>query len=87
MGPAIAFEVENFETAVAELKAAGVPFAMEPLETPVCVKGRAGEVSNAPAFRSVGIGDDGHGVFRRHTVPIISLWSRLELPFHITFVI
>ena len=36
MGPAIAFEVENFETAVAELKAAGVPFDMEPLETPVC---------------------------------------------------
>jgi predicted enzyme related to lactoylglutathione lyase len=36
MGPAIAFEVENLETAVAELKAAGVPFAMEPLETPVC---------------------------------------------------
>lgn len=35
-GPAIAFEVENFETAVAELKAAGVPFAMEPLETSVC---------------------------------------------------
>jgi catechol 2,3-dioxygenase-like lactoylglutathione lyase family enzyme len=34
MGPAIAFEVENFETAVAELKAAGVPFAMEPVETP-----------------------------------------------------
>ena len=36
MGPTIAFEVENFETAVAELKAAGVPFAMEPLDTPVC---------------------------------------------------
>jgi predicted enzyme related to lactoylglutathione lyase len=36
MGPAMAFEVENFENAIAELKAAGVPFAMEPLEMPVC---------------------------------------------------
>ena len=35
-GPALAFEVENFETAIAELKAASAPFAMEPLETPVC---------------------------------------------------
>jgi catechol 2,3-dioxygenase-like lactoylglutathione lyase family enzyme len=36
MGPAMAFEVENFETAIAELKAKGVPFPMEPMETPVC---------------------------------------------------
>jgi catechol 2,3-dioxygenase-like lactoylglutathione lyase family enzyme len=36
MGPSIAFEVENFDTAIAELKAKGVPFAMEPLDTPVC---------------------------------------------------
>jgi len=35
-GPAAAFELENFETAVTALKAAGVPFAMESLETPVC---------------------------------------------------
>jgi hypothetical protein len=35
MGPAIAIEVENFETCGAELKAARVPFAMEPLQTPV----------------------------------------------------
>jgi predicted enzyme related to lactoylglutathione lyase len=36
MAPAIAFEVENFETAVAELKATSTPFSMEPMETPVC---------------------------------------------------
>ena len=36
MGPASALEVENFESAVAELRAAGVPFALDPLETPVC---------------------------------------------------
>ena len=35
-GPAAAFELENFPDAVTALKAAGVPFAMEPLETPVC---------------------------------------------------
>ena len=36
MAPAIAFEVENFETAVADLKAANVPFTLEPLESPGC---------------------------------------------------
>jgi catechol 2,3-dioxygenase-like lactoylglutathione lyase family enzyme len=36
MGPAVAFEVENFDATVADLKARKVPFAMEPLETPVC---------------------------------------------------
>jgi catechol 2,3-dioxygenase-like lactoylglutathione lyase family enzyme len=36
MGPAIALEVDDFETAVAELKAKAVPFPMEPMETPVC---------------------------------------------------
>jgi catechol 2,3-dioxygenase-like lactoylglutathione lyase family enzyme len=36
MGPAIAFEVEDFEAAVAELKTNAVPFPMEPMETPVC---------------------------------------------------
>ncbi len=39
MGPAMAFEVENFETAVAELKAKGIPFPMEPMETQVCFMG------------------------------------------------
>ena len=36
MGPAVAFEVENFDATVADLKARKVPFAMEPLETPIC---------------------------------------------------
>jgi predicted enzyme related to lactoylglutathione lyase len=36
MAPAIAFEVDNFDTAIAELKAKAVPFSMEPLETPIC---------------------------------------------------
>lgn len=35
-GPSVAFEVENFETSIAELKAAGVKFYKEPFETPVC---------------------------------------------------
>ena len=36
MGPSIALEVEDFESTVAELKQRQIPFAMEPLETPVC---------------------------------------------------
>ena len=36
MGPAVGLEVENFDATVADLKARKVPFAMEPLETPVC---------------------------------------------------
>jgi catechol 2,3-dioxygenase-like lactoylglutathione lyase family enzyme len=36
MGPAIAFEVDDFETAVAELKAKAVPFTLEPMESPAC---------------------------------------------------
>jgi predicted enzyme related to lactoylglutathione lyase len=36
MSPAIAFEIENFDAAVSELKAAGTQFSMEPLETPIC---------------------------------------------------
>jgi predicted enzyme related to lactoylglutathione lyase len=35
-GPAIAFEVEDFDSAVADLRAKGVEFAMEPFPTPVC---------------------------------------------------
>jgi predicted enzyme related to lactoylglutathione lyase len=35
-GANVAFEMENFEAAIAELKAAGVTFAMEPFETRVC---------------------------------------------------
>ncbi|MBV8815434.1 MAG: VOC family protein [Verrucomicrobia bacterium] len=35
-GPCVAFEMENFETAITELKAKSVPFDLEPMETPVC---------------------------------------------------
>ena len=35
-GPAIAFEVEDFDAAIADLREKGVPFAMEPFPTPVC---------------------------------------------------
>jgi len=28
--------MENFDAAILELRAAGVPFKMEPMETPVC---------------------------------------------------
>lgn len=35
-GGAVALEVENFAEAVRELKEAGVKFASEPFETPVC---------------------------------------------------
>lgn len=35
-GCTVGLEVEDFEKAVSDLKAAGVPFGMEPLETPVC---------------------------------------------------
>lgn len=35
-GPSAAFEVEDFDGSVAELRAAGVPFLMEPLDTGVC---------------------------------------------------
>jgi predicted enzyme related to lactoylglutathione lyase len=35
-GPTVAFEVEDFEKSVAELKAAGVRLKLERKETPVC---------------------------------------------------
>ena len=35
-GCTVALEVENFEEAVSDLKAANVPVRMGPLETPVC---------------------------------------------------
>jgi predicted enzyme related to lactoylglutathione lyase len=35
-GPSCGLETENFEETIAELKAAGVNFKMEPFETPVC---------------------------------------------------
>jgi len=35
-GPAIAFEVEDFDAAIAGLREKGVDFAMEPFPTPVC---------------------------------------------------
>ncbi len=35
-GPAIAFEVADFDAAIADLREKGVEFAMEPFETPVC---------------------------------------------------
>lgn len=36
MGAAAALEVEDFDVAIADLKAAGVQFIAEPFETPVC---------------------------------------------------
>ena len=35
-GASVAFEVEDFEAAIATLKEAGVTFKMEPFPTPVC---------------------------------------------------
>jgi len=35
-GPAIAFEVADFDAAIADLREKAVEFAMEPFETPVC---------------------------------------------------
>jgi predicted enzyme related to lactoylglutathione lyase len=35
-GASVAFEMEDFDKAIQELRAAGVPFKMEPMETPVC---------------------------------------------------
>ena len=35
-GPAVAFEVEDFDAAIAGLREKGVEFAMEPFPTPVC---------------------------------------------------
>jgi predicted enzyme related to lactoylglutathione lyase len=35
-GPGIAFEVADFDAAIAALRENGVTFAMEPFETPVC---------------------------------------------------
>lgn len=35
-GGGVALEVDNFDTAIAELKKAGVKFRFEPFESPVC---------------------------------------------------
>src|SRR5271156_2419796 len=35
-GATVALEVDNFEEAIAHIKAMNVPFEMGPLETPVC---------------------------------------------------
>jgi predicted enzyme related to lactoylglutathione lyase len=35
-GPAIAFEVEDFDAAIADLREKGVEFALDPFPTPVC---------------------------------------------------
>ncbi len=35
-GASIAFEVEDFDAAITKLKEHGVPFKMEPFDTPVC---------------------------------------------------
>ena len=35
-GCSVGLEVEDFDAAIAHLKAAGVPFKMEPFPTPVC---------------------------------------------------
>ena len=35
-GPNVAFEVTDFDAAIAELKAKQIPFDLEPMETPVC---------------------------------------------------
>lgn len=38
-GPSCGLECEDFDATIAELKAAGVAFVMEPFETPVCHMG------------------------------------------------
>ena len=38
-GPSCGLECENFDETIAELKAAGVAFVMDPIETPVCHMG------------------------------------------------
>lgn len=35
-GPSAALEVADFDGAIAELKAAGVKFSLDPMDTPVC---------------------------------------------------
>ena len=35
-GCSVGLEMEDFDTAIAQLKASGVPFKMEPFPTPVC---------------------------------------------------
>jgi predicted enzyme related to lactoylglutathione lyase len=35
-GPAVAFEVEDFDSAVNELRTSNVKFTLEPFESPVC---------------------------------------------------
>lgn len=35
-GPSIALEVEDFDAAIATLRSAGTPFALEPTASPVC---------------------------------------------------
>ena len=35
-GPVIAFEVEDFDSAITELRAHNVKFTLDPFETPVC---------------------------------------------------
>lgn len=35
-GPSVALEVEDFEAAVAALRAAGTPFTVEPMASPMC---------------------------------------------------
>jgi predicted enzyme related to lactoylglutathione lyase len=35
-GAMVAFEVDDFEKSVAELKQAGVPVTFDPMETPIC---------------------------------------------------
>ena len=40
-GPSCGLECEDFDATIAALKAAGVAFAMEPFETPVCHMGLA----------------------------------------------
>ena len=36
LSPSLAFEVQDFDAAIAKLRAAGVKFTMEPFPTPVC---------------------------------------------------
>jgi len=35
-GPSVGLEVEEFDSAIAELKARSIPFYVEAMETPVC---------------------------------------------------
>ena len=53
-GPAVAFEVEDFDSAVNELRTSNVKFTLEPFESPVC---RMAIISDPDGVSSSSISD------------------------------